>query len=186
MTNTVMDLRPLADGRLVYAGSGPVWGVLDSQLRRTAVFAGLPVLDHRNVSGGSFGISNFDAFRLASDDRWLEFRADRNVNGSWQRRLVRSDLAQRRLLLPGAAASGGLAPRPRACLVRAGKHHPHHPGRQAAAAETLRTLPQPGDQRQRQPLRPRQRMGRAAVSIRWPPALASLHSQRRLVGESQR
>jgi hypothetical protein len=111
MTNTVMDLRPLADGRLVYAGSGPVWGVLDSQLRRTAVFAGLPVLDHRNVSGGSFGISNFDAFRLASDDRWLEFRADRNVNGSWQRRLVRSDLAQRRLLLPGAAASGGLAPR---------------------------------------------------------------------------
>ena len=111
MTNTVMDLRPLADGRLVYGGSGPAWGVLDPQLRRTAVFAGPPVLDHRNDSGGSFGISNFDAFRLAPDDRWLEFRADRNVNGAWQRRLVRFDLAQRRLLLPGAAASGGLAPR---------------------------------------------------------------------------
>ena len=111
MTSTVMDLRPLADGRLVYGGGGPAWGVLDPQLRRTAVFAGPPVLDHRNDSGGSFGISNFDAFRLAPDDRWLEFRADRNVNGAWQRRLVRFDLAQRRLLLPGAAASGGLAPR---------------------------------------------------------------------------
>jgi hypothetical protein len=164
MTNTVMDLRPLADGRLVYGGSGPAWGVLDPQLRRTAVFAGPPVLDHRNDSGGSFGISNFDAFRLAPDDRWLEFRADRNVNGAWQRRLVRFDLAQRRLLLPGAAASGGLAPRTTGLPIQGWENHQSpHPGRQAPAAGALRTLSQPGDQRQRQPLRPRQRMGRAPV-----------------------
>jgi WD40 repeat protein len=117
MANTVMDLQPLADGRLVFGGSGPAWGVLgpDLQPLRLAngqpLFHGPPVLDHRNDGGGSLGISNFDAFRLAPDGRWLEFRADRYVNGSWQRRLARFDLAERRLLFPQAPAPGGLAPR---------------------------------------------------------------------------
>jgi hypothetical protein len=110
MTNTVMDLRPLADGRLVYAGGGPVWGVLDPQLRRTAVFAGPPVLDHRSEQGSPTS-AGFQSFRLAADGRWLEFRAvGRSAQGPTAR-LVRFDLAERRLLLPGAAAPGGLAPR---------------------------------------------------------------------------
>jgi WD40 repeat protein len=112
MTNAVWDLRPLADGRLVFAGSDPVWGVLDPQLRRTVVFAGPPVLDHRNSDGpdGSPG-TGFQSFRLAADGRWLEFRAVARSAQGPAARLVRFDLQQRRLLLPGAAASGGLAPR---------------------------------------------------------------------------
>lgn len=111
-SDVVMDLRPLADGRIVYAGGDPAWGVLDPQLRRTAVFAGPPVLDHRNSDGpdGSPG-KGFEAFRQAPDGRWLEFRAlNRSAQGPTAR-LVRFDLAERRLLLPGAAAPGGLAPR---------------------------------------------------------------------------
>ena len=111
MTNTVMDLRPLADGRLVYAGQDPAWGVLDPQLRRTAVFAGPPVLDHRSNAASSDSHAGYKAFRLAADGRWLEFRAvGRSAQGPTAR-LVRFDLAERRLLLPGAAAPGGLAPR---------------------------------------------------------------------------
>jgi len=112
MTNTVMDLRPLADGRLVYAGSDPAWGVLDPQLRRIKVFAGPPVLDHRSdAMTDRARTDGFQSFRLAPDGRWLEFRAvSRSAQGPTAR-LVRFDLAQRRLLLPGAAAPGGLAPR---------------------------------------------------------------------------
>lgn len=112
MTNTVMDLRPLADGRLVYAGQDPAWGVLDPQLRPTAVFAGPPVLDHRSPDeSGRPSPDGYKAFRQAPDGRWLEFRAvGRSAQGPTAR-LVRFDLAQRRLLLPGAAAPGGLAPR---------------------------------------------------------------------------
>jgi WD40 repeat protein len=111
LTNSVMDLRPLADGRLVYAGGDPAWGVLDPQLRRTAVFAGPPVLDHRNNPGGSIGPGGIDAFRLAADGRWLEFRAVGHSAQGPNARLVRFDLAERRLLLPGATTPGGLAPR---------------------------------------------------------------------------
>ena len=111
MSNTVMDLRPLADGRLVYAGGDPAWGVLDPQLRRTAVFAGPLVLDHRSNAASADSHAGYKAFRQAPDGRWLEFRAvGRSAQGPTAR-LVRFDLAQRRLLLPGAAAPGGLAPR---------------------------------------------------------------------------
>jgi hypothetical protein len=109
--NTVMDLRPLADGRLVYAGQDPAWGVLDPQLGRTQVFAGPPLLDHRNNPGGSIGPGGFEAFRQAPDGRWLEFRAVIPSAQGPTARLVRFDLAQQRLLLPGATAPGGLAPR---------------------------------------------------------------------------
>jgi Tol biopolymer transport system component len=153
MTNTVMDLRPLADGRLVYAGGGPAWGVLDPQLRPTKVFAGPPVLDHRSELG-SQTTAGFQAFRQAPDGRWLEFRAlIRSAQGPTAR-LVRFDLAQRRLLLPGAAAPGGLAPRSTGLPIEGlAEHHQPHPGRQALAAESIRNVPQPGDQRRRQCLR---------------------------------
>jgi WD40 repeat protein len=113
MTNTVMDLRPLADGRLVYGGGDPAWGVLDTQLQRTPLFRGPPVLDHRNNPGGSIGAGGMEAFRLApaGQGRWLEFRAvSRDATGA-RARLVRFDLAERRLLLPTSPAPAGLAPR---------------------------------------------------------------------------
>ncbi len=113
MTDTVMDLRPLADGRLVFGGGDPAWGVLDAQLQRTPLFRGPPVLDHRNNPGGSIGSGGVEAFRLApaGEGRWLEFRAvTRDASGP-RARLVRFDLADRRLLLPTSPATAGLAPR---------------------------------------------------------------------------
>ena len=85
--------------------------MLDPQLRRTAVFAGPPVLDHRRNAASSDSHAGYKAFRLAVDGRWLEFRAVSHSAQEPTARLVRFDLAERRLLLPGAAAPGGLAPR---------------------------------------------------------------------------
>jgi WD40 repeat protein len=130
MTNSVMDLRPLADGRLVVAGADPAWGVLDPQLRRTAVFAGPPVLDLRNNPGGSIGPGGLEAFRLAADGRWLEFRAVARSAQGPTARLVRFDLQQRRLLLPGAAASGGAGKQHHGPADPGlGRHQSPHPGR---------------------------------------------------------
>jgi WD40 repeat protein len=111
MSNTVMDLQPLADGRLVYGGGGPTWGMLDRQLRRTRLFFGPPVLDLRHNPGGDIGPGGRQLFRLAPDGRWIEFRAVTRTAAGARGRLVRFDLAGRRLLLPGAAAPNGLAPR---------------------------------------------------------------------------
>ena len=113
MSNTVMDLRPLADGRLLYGGGGPAWGVLDGQLQRTPLFRGPPVLDHRPNPLGSIGAGGFEAFRLApaGEGHWLEFRAVSRDSAGARARLVRFDLAERRLLLPQTPAPAGLAPR---------------------------------------------------------------------------
>ncbi len=111
INDTVMDLRPLPDGRLVYAGADPAWGVLDPQLRRSKVFAEPPVLDHRSDAASNDSHAGYKAFRQAPNGRWLEFRAVSRTAQGPTTRLVRFDLAQRRLLLPGAAAPGGLAPR---------------------------------------------------------------------------
>jgi hypothetical protein len=68
-------------------------------------------MDHRNNPGGAVGEGGLDAFRLAPDGRWLEFRAvARSASGSTSR-LARFDLAERRLLFPPSPAAGGLAPR---------------------------------------------------------------------------
>ena len=118
LTNLVTDLQPLADGRLVYGGGDPAWGVLDPQLRRTAVFTGPPVLDHRSDAASSDSNAGYKAFRLAVDGRWLEFRAVTRTYKGPATRLVRFDLAQRRLLLPGVSAPGGLAPRTTGLPIR--------------------------------------------------------------------
>jgi hypothetical protein len=110
MTNTVMDLRPLPDGRLVYGGGDPAWGVLDGQGRRS-LFVGPPVLDHRSDAASNDTHAGYKAFRLAPDGRWIEFRAVARSGKGPTSQLVRFDLAERRLLLPGAAAPRGLAPR---------------------------------------------------------------------------
>ncbi|MEB3254761.1 MAG: caspase family protein [Synechococcaceae cyanobacterium] len=112
MSNTVMDLRPLPDGRLVFGGGGPAWGVLDAQLQRTPLFRGPPVLDHRSDAASSNSHAGHEAFRLApaGEGRWLEFRAvSRDASGP-RARLVRFDLAERRLRLPTSPAPAGLAP----------------------------------------------------------------------------
>ncbi len=123
MTNVVMDLRPLADGRLLYGGGGPAWGVFDAQLQRTPLFRGPPVLDHRSDAASSNSHAGYEAFRLApaGEGRWLEFRAvSRDASGAparlvrfdlAERRLVPFGLAERRLLLPTSPAAAGLAPR---------------------------------------------------------------------------
>lgn len=111
MTNTVMDLRTLPDGRLIYGGGGPTWGMLDGQLRRTSLFSGSPVLDLRHNPGGNIGPGGRQAFRLAPDGRWIEFRAVTRTAAGTRSRLVRFDLAGRRLLLPSLVSTSGLAPR---------------------------------------------------------------------------
>ena len=109
INTSVMDLRPLADGRLVIAGADPVWGLLDASLR-PYFFHGPPVLDHRDNPGGRIGSGGIQAFRLARDGRWLEFRAVAHGAAGPIARLVRFDLAERRLQLLAAPASVGLAP----------------------------------------------------------------------------
>jgi hypothetical protein len=79
--------------------------VLDGQLGR-AQFVGPPVLDHRSDAASTDSHAGYKAFRLAPDGRWIEFRAvARDAKGATSQ-LVRLDLAERRLLLPGAAAPG--------------------------------------------------------------------------------
>jgi WD40 repeat protein len=113
MTNTVMDLRPLADGRLVYGGGGPAWGVLGTQLQPTTLFRGPPVLDHRSDAASRNSHAGYEEFRLApaGEGRWLEFRAVSRDSPDAKARLVRFDLAERRLLLPATPAPAGLTPR---------------------------------------------------------------------------
>jgi WD40 repeat protein len=111
MTNTVMDLRPLADGRVVYGGGGPSWGMLDRQLQRTSLFWGPPVLDLRHNPGGDIGPGGIQSFRLAPDGRWIEFRGVTRTAAGARSRLVRFDLAERRLSLQRAPDPNGQSPR---------------------------------------------------------------------------
>ena len=103
ITDTVMDLQPLGDGRLVVAAADPAWAVLDGAGRPRAG-QGPPILDHRG---------NFDAFRLsppgAADG--LEFQQKTWRNGRWHRRLARFDLSTRQLQRDVQPASGWRAPR---------------------------------------------------------------------------
>ena len=116
ITAGVMDLQPLADGRLLFAGGDPAWGVLGADLQpqrlrnNQPLFFGPPALDHRNNPGGSIGEAGFDAFRLATDGSWIEFRAVSRSAGA-NRHLARFDLLKRRLFFPAIPAADGLAPR---------------------------------------------------------------------------
>lgn len=98
--DTIMDLRPLADGRLVFSGAGPAWGIVDRG-GRVEQDQRPPILDYR---------SQFDAFRLnTAGDRLafahLVWRADR-----WQEETRSFDL--RTLSLGGGdtAPATDLAP----------------------------------------------------------------------------
>ena len=101
VTSTVMDLRSLAGGRLVFAAASPAWGVVDND-GRELVFQGPPILDHRG---------NFDAFRLSPSAEILEFKHGTWRDGKWQRTLARFDLTTRRLERNVSPRAGLQAPR---------------------------------------------------------------------------
>lgn len=101
VTSTVMDLVPLAGGRLVFAAASPAWGVVDAGGRQS-VFQGPPILDHRG---------NFDAFRISPSAEVLEFKQDTWRDGKWQRTLARFDLTTLRLERNVSPRAGLQAPR---------------------------------------------------------------------------
>jgi len=74
-TNTVMDLQPLADGRLLFAAGDPSWGIVDGA-GRVGTNQGSPLVDHRQ---------NFDGFRLAANGEQLAFVHKVWQSGAWQR-----------------------------------------------------------------------------------------------------
>jgi hypothetical protein len=89
-THTIMDLRPLVDGRLAFGAAGPAFGVLDAQGRKLWEKRG-EILDHRDNEG---------RLRLSRDGGVAEFGFDTlDSDGQWRRRSARFDLAERRLLL---------------------------------------------------------------------------------------
>lgn len=73
-TDTVMDLQPLADGRLLFAAGDPSWGIVDGAGRRGPT-QGPPLVDHRG---------NFDGFRLADNGERLAFVHKVWRQGAWQ------------------------------------------------------------------------------------------------------
>jgi WD40 repeat protein len=107
-TNTIMDLRPLANGRLVFGAADPAWGVLDPYGKRL-VGRDPPILDHRGDKS---------KFRLARDGSIVEFSFDLWANGRWHQRLARFDLRERRLELDVSPANAFSVPRTDGLEVR--------------------------------------------------------------------
>ncbi len=107
-TNNVIDLRSLADGRLVFASIDPAWGVLDANGR---LLAGQtpPTLDHR---------ADFNSFRLAPSGETVQFLQMTWRDGSWQQSLARFDLSTRRLERGVSSQEGLAVPRTEGLPVR--------------------------------------------------------------------
>jgi WD40 repeat protein len=107
-TNTILDLRPLANGRLVFGAFDPAWGMLDTQGKRL-VGGDPPILDHRG---------NASKLRLARDGSTVEFGFDVWANGTRQQRLARFDLRERRFALDVSPASTLSPPRTEGLDIR--------------------------------------------------------------------
>ena len=99
--SSILDLRPLANGRLVFGAAEPAWGVLDTQGKRL-IGGDSPILDHRNRG-------NESKFRLARDGSIVEFGFNVWATGKRQRRLARFDLRERRFEL-GVSPTSALSP----------------------------------------------------------------------------
>ena len=100
-SNTVMDLVPLSDGRLVFGAADPTWGVIAPNGQREQLV--LPaVLDHR---------SNQPKFRLSADGRRVEFGFDLWDGRQWSRKRARFDLDRRSLEVDVSPEEGLHAPR---------------------------------------------------------------------------
>jgi hypothetical protein len=99
-TNTVMDLQPLADGRLLFAAQDPTWGIVGPD---GALVTGQtpPSPDHRG---------NFDGFRLSARGDRLAFTHKTWQQGRWQRQSVQFDLNTLTLTQGDAAPSQNLTP----------------------------------------------------------------------------
>lgn len=114
-TDNVMDLQPLADGRLIYAASDPAWGVLDARGHRL-VQQPPPILDHRG---------NYDEFRVSAAGDVVEFQQKTWRDGRWQSRLAHFDLAARRLERGVSPLAGLHAPRTEGLAVTDWEHTTH-------------------------------------------------------------
>jgi len=92
-TNTLMDLRALANGRLAFGTQDPTIGIFDAQGHR--VWAKSPTIpDHRG---------NQEQFRVSQDGSVVEFNFKaQTVPGQWNRRPARLDVTQREFTLPVA------------------------------------------------------------------------------------
>ena len=101
VTDIVMELRPLAGGRLVFAAADPAWGVVDADGRQ--------LLGQGPLTLGLQGYD--DAFRLSPSAELLEFQQVTWRDGQWQRTLARFDLTSRRLERNISPQAGLQAPR---------------------------------------------------------------------------
>jgi DNA-binding beta-propeller fold protein YncE len=99
--NPIMDLAPLADGRLVFGSDAPAWGVLgpNGQRERLVLSA---LLDHRG---------NRPKFRVSRDGARIEFGFNVWDGRQMSRSLARFDLATRTLETAVSAAAELTAPR---------------------------------------------------------------------------
>lgn len=104
-TDAVMDLQPLADGRVLFASGDPSWGVVDPQ-GRVGRQQRPPQEDHRD---------NFDGFRMSADGARVAFEHKTWRDGAWQRSSRVFDW--RSLRLETAAAPPAMTPPRRDGLV---------------------------------------------------------------------
>jgi WD40 repeat protein len=97
-TDTIMDLRPLQQGRLVFGAADPAFGIFDAAGRK--VLERLPaIVDYHNTE-----------IRISPDGGSIEFGFKvPNAQGDWNRRLARWDFGSRQLVVtdPGTAVSTG-------------------------------------------------------------------------------
>jgi WD40 repeat protein len=100
--DTIMDLLPLSGGRLLFGSQDPAIGMLDSTGRR--VWQHTPdVLDHR---------SNLNKLKLSRDGSVVDFGFDvRSPEGTWNRRIGRFSLAERKLQIDPPPDSSLAPPR---------------------------------------------------------------------------
>ena len=99
-TNTIMDLRALADGRLVFGAADPAFGVFDAHGARTLT-QGPAQVDYRGRHAD---------LRLSHDGSVVEFAYDTLTSENrWTRHSARVHLAEGRLLVDPPALATGLA-----------------------------------------------------------------------------
>lgn len=95
VTNAVMQIVPLKDGQIVYAGRDPVIGVINDQFRKKYAL-GPSTSDFRG---------NFEGFRISDDATTVEFSFE-----PWGQRPGRFSLQQRKLVAEPTDEAKGLSP----------------------------------------------------------------------------
>jgi len=89
-TNTIMGIRPLADGRVAFGAQDPIIGILDTSGRSVWMLQA-PILDLRD---------NHEKLRISHNSSVVEFGFYVwSAQGGWSRRLARLDLKEGRLSL---------------------------------------------------------------------------------------